>query len=106
MKKVEAIIRIEKVAAVSAALRLAGHFKVTISEGGWHDKNSMNTEKNTNGAAKHEMPPTVRLAIVAEDEDVENIIITIREACHAKKIGDSKVIRHPLHDTIYIRSVK
>jgi nitrogen regulatory protein PII len=52
-------------------------------------------------------PPTKRrLEIIVKDEDVKKIIIAIREASQPKKIGDGSVFRHPLYDTIHIRSVK
>jgi nitrogen regulatory protein PII len=106
MKKIEVIIRMSKVCDVITALSQVGYQSAEISDVEERERGK-GPDENPQGKTYMDEPPTKRrLEIIVKDEDVKKIIIAIREASQPKKIGDGSVFRHPLYDTIHIRSVK
>jgi Nitrogen regulatory protein PII len=106
MKKIEVIIRMSKVSDVITALSQVGYQSAVISEVEGREKGKEPDEKPPGKTSMDEPPTKRRLEIIAKDEDVKKIILVIREASRPKKIGDGNIFRHPLYDTIHIRSVK
>jgi nitrogen regulatory protein P-II 1 len=104
MKKIEAIIRPEKVSEVCTALDEAGHPSVTLSQveergdqKGWvnHVRCVSHTVKFLNKA---------RVEVVVNDEDAERIIKTIRDAALTGNAGDGNIFVHDMVDAIRIRT--
>jgi nitrogen regulatory protein P-II 1 len=104
MKKIEAIIRPEKISEVCTALDEAGHPGVTLSQveergdqKGWvnHVRCVSHTVKFLNKA---------RVEVVVNDEDAERIIKTIRDAALTGKAGDGNIFVHDMVEAIRIRT--
>lgn len=106
MKKIEARIHIDKIADVGEALKAAGFGDQSVSRVNGHTgpndrgKQAMSRPQDEKSLAK------ATIEIVVADEDVEKVIMIIRESGRPKKIGDDKKLPHPLYDSIHIRSVK
>jgi len=104
MKRIEAIIRPAKVPDVCAALDKAGHPGVTISNvtGRGHQKGWGNQIRgvvyNVNLLAK------ARVEVVTNDEDVDSIIKTIRDAALTGEVGDGRIFVHDMANAIRIRT--
>jgi nitrogen regulatory protein P-II 1 len=101
MKKIEASIHVHKIADVSEALKAAGFGGLSVSGVNGH---TGPTNRGKQGDEKSSAKATIEILVA--DEDVEKVIMIIRESGRPKKIGDGKKLPHPLYDAIHIRSVK
>jgi len=96
MKKIEARIHVHKIADVSEALKAAGFGGPSVSG----NNGRVGQSQDEKSFAK------ATIEIIVADEDVEKVIMIIRESGRPKKIGDGKKLPHPLYDAIHIHSVK
>jgi nitrogen regulatory protein P-II 1 len=104
MKRIEAIIRPDKVSDVCTALDSVGHPGMTISiisgqgnKQGWTQQVRAISYKVTQHAK-------ARLEVVTTDEDVDLLIKTIRNAASTGNAGDGMIFVHDVADAIRIRT--
>ncbi len=104
MKRIEAIIRRDKVSDVCDALAQTGHPGITISlvEGRGRQKAWTNYVRGTTRAVS--VLARARLEVFTSDEDAPVIIKTIREAAFTGEVGDGRIFVHDLADAIRIRT--
>ena len=104
MKRIEAIIRPDKVAAVCVALDRVGHPGVTIStvEGRGSQQGWINQVRGV--AHNVSMHTKSRVEVVVKDEDVDTIITAIRTAALTGEVGDGKIFVHDMVTAIRIRT--
>lgn len=104
MKKIEAIIRIEKLDAVKKALDEIEVHGMTIMEvkGRGHQKGITQQWRGTE--YKVDILPKIKIEIVAKAEDVGKIIGKIMGAAKTGNIGDGKIFVMPVEETIKIRT--
>lgn len=104
MKRIETVIRPEKVADVCEALDLAGHYGVTISEvegrSGGHGWIHLVRGSSFTDTARHRS----RLEIVVRDEDAGRAVKMIRDAVVAGGVDEADIFVHDLADVIRIRT--
>ena len=98
MKKIEAIIREERLPAVIAALEELdrklppnGYPGITISSVRGHGRQRGSTETYRTTAVKVEFLPKVKLDIVARDNETAEIINCIVESARTGAVGDGKI---------------
>jgi nitrogen regulatory protein P-II 1 len=104
MKRIEAIIRPEKVSEVCAALDRAGHPGVTLSqvEGHGDQKGWVN---NVRGIShKVTLQRKTRVEVVIKDDDVDVIVKAIRDGALTGEVGDGKIFVHDMANAIRIRT--
>ncbi len=104
MKKVEAIIRPEKLGAVRAALAVVGYAGLMITEIEGHGKQKGITQQWRGKEFKVEFLPKVKIEIVAHDKDVDNIIKGIVKAAATGRLGDGKIFVYPIETAVRIRT--
>ena len=104
MKKIEAIIREEKLDAVRKALKEDSYFGITVSEVCGHGRQGGYTLQWRVGEYHVELLPKVKLEVVILDEDVPRIIHAIRTAARTGDIGDGKIFVLPVEDAVRIRT--
>ena len=104
MKRIEAIIRPDKVSAVCAALNGIGHPGVTISavEGRGSQAGWMHQVRGASYAVN--VLARSRVEVVAKDEDAAAVISAIRDAAVTGEVGDGKIFVHDMADVIRIRT--
>jgi nitrogen regulatory protein P-II 1 len=104
MKRIEAIIRPDKVTEVCAALDRVGHPGVTIStvEGRGSQQGWINQVRGVS----HNVSVFTRskVEVVVKDEDADRIIIAIRDAALTGEVGDGKIFVHDMVTAIRIRT--
>jgi nitrogen regulatory protein P-II 1 len=102
VKRIEAIIRPERVNLVIRALLAAGDAGVTVYEAAGHGKQR--------GHIKHpdEVPlhPRVMLVTVVKDSELDKIVKVIVENAKTDLVGDGKIFVTDLHDAIRIRTAE
>lgn len=104
MKKVEAIIRPEKLDLVREALEEKGIHGMTVSEVKGRGRQKGITLQWRAGDYRVEFLPKVKLEIILDDEDVEKAIETICEMAKTDKVGDGKIFVYPVEDVIRVRT--
>lgn len=104
MKKIEAIIRPEKLDDVRRALERIGYSGLMISEVEGHGKQKGIVQQWRGEKYRIELLPKIKIEIVAKDSDVENIIRVIMESARTGEIGDGKIFISEVKDAIRIRT--
>ena len=97
MKKIECIIRSEKLKDVTDALREAGIGGMTVSEVRGF---GVQTARPESFLFVHK----IKLEIYAADSQVQEIISTILKHCASGRMGDGKISVLPMDDCIRVRT--
>lgn len=104
MKKIEAIIRPEKLEAARTALEEKGITGMTVSEIQGRGRQKGIVLQWRAGEYRVEFLPKVKLEMVVDDKDVETIISTICEVARTDKVGDGKIFVYPVEQVIRVRT--
>ncbi len=104
MKKIEAIIRSEKLDEIRKALGDIGINGITISEVKGHGKQKGITQQWRGTTYKVDLPPKVRIETVVKTKEVDKVVTTIVEAARTDNIGDGKIFVIPVDEAIQVRT--
>ena len=104
MKRIEAVIRPNKVGDVLAALEKVGHPGLMITQIEGHGKQKGVEQQVRGKTYKTELVTKARIEIVVKDADVGLITKAIVEAVKTGKIGDGKIFVSDVADVIRIRT--
>lgn len=104
MKKIEAIIREEKLDAVRKALARDSYSGVTVSEVSGHGRQGGYKLQWRVGEYHIDLLPKVKIEVVILDEDVPKIVNAIRQNARTGEIGDGKIFILPVEDAVRIRT--
>ena len=103
-KKIEAIIREEKLDEVKSALREIGIVGMNVIEVRGHGRQGGVELVGRTGSYHVDMLPRVQLNIVLSDHNVERTIDTICKAAKTGNIGDGIIFVYPVDEVIRIRT--
>ena len=104
MKKIEAIIRVEKLASVKQALEESGYPGMTTYRIQGHGRQKGITQQFRGRSYKVDLLPKMKLEIVAHAEEVATIIDTIVSVAQTGEIGDGKIFVSTIEETVRIRT--
>ncbi len=104
MKKIEAIIRPEKLDDIRKALEDKGIFGITMSEVQGRGRQKGVCLQWRAGEYCVDFLPKVRLDMILNDKDVETAINTIAEAARTGHNGDGKIFIYPVEDVVRVSS--
>ena len=104
MKLVTAIIKPFKLDDVKEALRALGVAGMTVSEVQGFGRQRGHTEVYRGTEYTVDFVPKVRIEILSDDTDAQEVARVIVEAARTDKIGDGKVWLVPVEDVIRIRT--
>ena len=104
MKKIEAIIREEKLEPVKKHLEEAGYFGMTISEVSGRGRQKGVPLKWGVREYRLEFLPKLKIEVVVLDEDVPIAINAIIRGARTGDIGDGKIFVIPIEDAVRIRT--
>lgn len=104
LKKIEAIIRIEKLDEVRLALEAAGFIGMTVTEvkGRGAQKGIMLEWRA--GEYRVEFLPKLKLELVVDAVDAERAIKAIEETCKTGRPGDGKIFVYSVDNIIRVRT--
>jgi nitrogen regulatory protein P-II 1 len=104
MKKIEAIIRPEKLNQVKTALEEIGVMGMTVLE--VHGRGEQKGLEFTHRAGKYrvDLLAKTKVEIVIGDAEVEKVVATIIESARSGEIGDGKIFISPVEKVIRIRT--
>ncbi len=104
MKKIEAIIRVEKFEEVKEALKGLGYPGMTKTQVEGHGQQKGLKQQFRGTTYEVEFPPKTKLEIVAADKDVAGIVKAICESARTGEVGDGKIFIMPIDNAIRVRT--
>ena len=104
MKKIEAIIKPQKLDAVKEALDAIGVQGMTVSEVKGYGRQKGSVETYRGAEYQVVFLPKVKLEVVVTDELLEKTVDTIMKTANTGNIGDGKIFIHSLEDVLRIRT--
>ena len=104
MKKIEAIIRPEKLDEVRKQLDKSGYPGIMITEIEGHGKQKGIEQQWRGEKYKVDFLPKVKIEIVAKDSDADRILSTIIETARTGAVGDGKIFVSEVKDAVRIRT--
>lgn len=104
MKKIEAIIRPEKVDAVRKALDKSGYPGITITEVEGHGKQKGVVQQWRGEKYRIELLPKSKIEIVVMDKDADRILESIQQVARTGSVGDGKIFVSDIREAVRIRT--
>ena len=104
MKVVVAIVKPFKLDDVKEALKAAGVQGLTLTEVQGFGRQGGHTETYRGAEYTIDLVPKMRLEIVVDDSQVDDVVETIVASARTGKIGDGKVWVVPAEDIVRIRT--
>lgn len=104
MKKIEAIIRPEKLGILLEALKELGYPGMTITEVKGHGVQRGITQQWRGRQYTVEFLPKVKIELVVPDGDVAKLLAAIQENAQTGEVGDGKVFVSNVEDALRVRT--
>jgi nitrogen regulatory protein P-II 1 len=104
MKKIEAIIREERLDAVKKALEENSYFGMTVSEVSGRGKQKGIPLQWRVGEYRVDLLPKLKIELVVLDEDVPAAIDAIVRTSRTGEIGDGKIFVLPVDSVVRVRT--
>jgi len=104
MKKIEAIIREEKLDAVKKALEEKSYFGMTVSEVSGRGKQKGIALQWRVGEYRVDLLPKLKIELVVLDEDVSVAIDAIVRNARTGETGDGKIFVLPVETVVRVRT--
>src|SRR3989338_6673042 len=104
MKKIEAIIRSEKLEELREALDKRGYIGMTVTEVKGRGKQKGVMLEWRVGEYRVEFLPKIKLEMVVEEKQLNEVVGVIEEVCSTGKIGDGKIFISNIEEVIRLRT--
>jgi len=104
MKKIEAIIREEKLETVRLALEQKGVSGMTVTEVSGRGSQKGIALQWRVGEYKVDFLPKIKLEVVVGDGDCEAIVAAICQVARSGKVGDGKIFVLPVENAVRVRT--
>ncbi|MTD16667.1 P-II family nitrogen regulator [Nakamurella sp. YIM 132087] len=104
MKLITAVIKPFKLDEVRAALLAFGVQGMTVSESSGYGRQRGHTEVYRGAEYTVELLPKVRVEILVDDEDADDVIDVVVRAARTGKIGDGKVWATTVESVVRVRT--
>jgi len=104
MKRIEAIIREEKLNEVRETLEKVGYPGMTVVRVEGHGRQKGRIERFRGQEVKVELLPKVKIEIVTLDQRVAELIDLIKKTSRTGEVGDGKIFVIPVEEVVRIRT--
>src|SRR5689334_11394919 len=104
MKKIEAIIRPEKLDVLQAHLQKIGYPGMMVTEIRGHGKQGGVVHSFRGNKFKTTFLTKIKVEIVVKESQVKKLLEAISDVCKSGKVGDGKVFVIPVDDSVRIRT--
>jgi len=104
MKKIEAIIREEKLEPVRKAIEECGYFGMTISEVSGRGRQKGISLQWRVGEYRVDFLPKIKIEIVVLDGDVAKTVNAISRNARTGEMGDGKIFILPVENAVRVRT--
>lgn len=104
MKKIEAVVRPEKLDEVKAALEACGYPGMMVTRIEGHGKQKGLVQQFRGRPYKVEMLPKYKLEVVVDDSDLDKTVAAVTSAARTGEVGDGKIFVYEVSDVVRIRT--
>lgn len=104
MKKLEIIVRHSRLNAVKDALLEMDVHGMTLVEIKGFGRQGGHTEVYRGNEIVVDFLPKVKIEVVLESSQVEQVVKAVREAANTNTVGDGKIFVLPVEDAVRIRT--
>ncbi len=104
MKLITAVIKPFKLDEVRAALLAFGVQGMTVSESSGYGRQRGHTKVYRGAEYTVELLPKVKVEILVDDEDAEDVVDVVVRAARTGKIGDGKVWATTVENVVRVRT--
>ena len=104
MKKIEAIIREERLSAVKTALEEQSYWGMTVSEVSGRGKQKGIQLQWRAGEYRVDLLPKIKIELVVFDDDVQPVVDAIVRSARTGETGDGKIFILPVESVIRVRT--
>jgi nitrogen regulatory protein P-II 1 len=104
MRLVTAVIKPFKLDDVKAALETFGVHGMTVSEASGYGRQRGHTEVYRGAEYKVDLVPKLRVEVLVDVDDAEDVLDVIVKAAQTGKIGDGKVWSVPVETVVRVRT--
>ena len=104
MRLVTAIIKPFKLDDVKSALETFGVHGLTVAEVNGYGRQKGHTEVYRGAEYTVDLVPKVRIEVLVEDDDAEQLVDVVVKAARTGKIGDGKVWTIPVETAVRVRT--
>ena len=104
MKKIEAVIREEKLDAVRAALENLSYFGMTITSVAGRGKEGALVLEWRVGEYQVQFQPKLKIEVVVLDEDVSEVLRVIVNNARTGEMGDGKIFVFAIENVVRVRT--
>ncbi len=104
MKKVEAVIRLEKLESVKDALTKVGLAGMTVTHVTGCGLQGGKTEVYRGSTYTINLLPKVKIELIMLDENLDKVVDIIADTARTGEIGDGKIFVYNVEDAIRIRT--
>lgn len=104
MKLVTAVIKPHKLDDVRSALEQFGVTGMTVTEASGYGRQKGHTEVYRGAEYEVDLVPKVRLEILVEDGDADEVVTVLTKAAQTGRIGDGKVWVTPVDTAVRVRT--
>jgi nitrogen regulatory protein P-II 1 len=104
MKKIEAIIRPEKLNSLREKLDAKGFSGMTATEVKGRGRQKGIALQWRAGDYRVEFLPKMKVEVVVDDQDAEVVINTICDTVQTGEAGDGKIFVYPVEDVVRVRT--
>jgi len=106
MKRIEAVIRPEKIGPLAYFLQSIAYPGLMITKIAGHGRQGGSAQYVRGVPFRHDLLPKLKLEIVVADRDVSKIVKKIKEICHSWKVGEGKIFISNVVNVIRIRTLE
>ena len=104
MKLVTAVVKPFKVDDVKSALESFGVHGLTISEASGYGRQKGHTEVYRGAEYTVDLVPKVRIEVLVDDPDVDDVVEVLVKSAQTGRIGDGKVWVVPVDTVVRVRT--
>lgn len=104
MRLITAIVKPFKLDDVKAALERFGVRGMTVGEASGYGRQRGHTEVYRGAEYQVDLVPKVRIEVLAEEDDADDVVEVIVKAAQTGKIGDGKVWSVPVDTVVRVRT--
>ena len=104
MRLITAVIKPFKLDEVKSALQAFGVRGMTVTEASGYGRQRGHTEVYRGAEYHVDLVPKVRIEVLTDDEDADDLIDVIVKAAQTGRIGDGKVWSVPVESVVRVRT--
>ncbi|MEW1655175.1 MULTISPECIES: P-II family nitrogen regulator [unclassified Streptomyces] len=104
MKLITAVIKPHRLDEVKDALQAFGVHGLTVTEASGYGRQRGHTEVYRGAEYTVDLVPKVRIEVLVEDADAEELVEVVVEAARTGKIGDGKVWSVAVEEAVRVRT--